>query len=308
VAAAGEDVLIRLLALVGVAVALAGCGGSSDATLDDAAEATAGETSRFEMNVRYSGPSTKGVGGLEASGAFDYPNKLAAMTVSGHFPFLGEDVAVKEVRLIGRTTYIRWVVKGKQYWVKDEAPETSSDPSELLIPLPGSPTKPTDVLERVLAASDDVAVLGTEDVRGVETTHYRARVDLEKVPSGEQPEDDLELGRDPFVPVELWIDDESRLRRITITRAENQDEERTSVELFDYGVQVDVEPVPAEELTSQEEFDKLLDPLLELESGVAPAESGEGEVIMPAEVCTSPPKELPKAEADRLCRELKEQE
>jgi hypothetical protein len=48
-AAAGEDVLMRLVALVGLALALAGCGGASKATLDDAAEATAGDTSRFEM-------------------------------------------------------------------------------------------------------------------------------------------------------------------------------------------------------------------------------------------------------------------
>jgi hypothetical protein len=262
---------MRLVALVGLALALAGCGGASEATLDAAAEATAGDTSRFEMTIRYSGPSAESAGELMASGAFDYPNELAAMTVSGPFPFLGGSVALKEVRLIGRTTYMRWVIEDKQYWIKDEAAENSSDPNEQLIPFPGSPTKPTDVLERVLAASEDIAVVGTEDVRGVETTHYRARVDLRKLPSSERPEDKLELPGGRFVPVELWIDDESRLRRITIARGANQGGETTAVELFDYGVQIDVEPVAEEKLTPKEEFDKLIDPYFEL----VPGESAE---------------------------------
>jgi LppX_LprAFG lipoprotein len=264
--------LIKLLGLLCVALALTGCGSASESTLDDAAEATAAESSRFEMSVRYPAPSMKTMGELKASGAFDYPNELAAMTVSGTFPFLGDDVDLKEVRLIGRTTYIRWIVKDKQYWIKDEAPEASSDPSELLIPLPGSPTKPTDVLERVLATSDDIAVVGTEDVRGVETTHYRARVDLRKLLkelSSSEPsqEDVLETSGERFVPVELWIDDESRLRRITIARDANRGGETTTVELYDYGVQVDVEPVATEELTPEEEFDKIIDPYFDLEVG-----------------------------------------
>jgi hypothetical protein len=269
---------MRLVALVGLALALAGCGSASEATLNDAAEATAAESSRFEMSVRYP-PSMETMGELMAAGSFDYPNELAAMTVSGPFPFLGEDVDLKEVRVIGRTTFIRWVVKGKQYWIRDEVEETSSNPSELLIPFPGSPTKPTDVLERVLAASDETEVLGTEDVRGAETTHYRARVDLRKLlkelPNEPSQEDVLETG-ERFVPVELWIDDESRLRRITIARDANRGGETTTVELFDYGVQVDVEPVAAEELTPKEEFDKIIEPYFELEGGES-AESKEQE-------------------------------
>jgi hypothetical protein len=302
---------MRIVALVGLAVALAGCGSASGPSLEDAAEATSAETSRFEMSVRYLGPAMKSLGEMKASGAFDYPNERAAITVSGEFPFLGDDVGMKEVRVIGRTTYMRWVVKDKQYWIKDEADETVNDPNELLIPFPGSPTKPTDVLKRVLAASDQNEVLGSEDIRGVETTHYRARVEVRKLLTAEQPQEDVvEHWGSRFVPVELWIDDDSRLRRITIRRRASEDAETTSVELYDYGVQVDVEPVAAEELTSQAEFDKLIEPYFGLETGESsvPAESGEGEVIMPAEVCTSLPKELPKAEADRLCRELKEQE
>lgn len=259
---------MRIVALVGLAVALTGCGSASGPSLEDAAEATSAETSRFEMHVRYLGPAMKSLGEMKASGAFDYPNERAAITVSGEFPFLGDEVDMKEVRLIGRTTYMRWIVKDQEYWIKDVADETVSDPNELLIPFPGSPTKPTDVLERVVAAGDEIEVLGTEDLRGVKTTHYRARVDVKKLSSGQEGQEEvLDIWGGRFVPVELWIDDDSRLRRITITRASNEDGETTSVELFDYGVSVDVEPVAAEELTSQEEFDKLIDPYFQLVPG-----------------------------------------
>jgi hypothetical protein len=299
---------MRLVVLAVLTVALAGCGSATTSSLEDAAEATAAETSRFEMSFRLSGGSVKSAGEYNAVGAFDYPNKRAAMTVSGSFPFLAEEVVLKEVRLIGRTTYLRWIIKDKEYWIKDEAAETGSHPNELLIPLPGSPMKPTDVLERVLAASDGTEVLGTDKVRGVETTRYRARVDLEKLvkelPPGEGRQDDVvEMWGTRFVPVELWIDDESRLRRITIAWAAHGQEETTTVELYDYGVQVDVEPPSVEELMSQEAFDKLIDPLVELE-----VEEGGEESVLPEEICEQARKELPAKEADRLCRDMRAEE
>jgi LppX_LprAFG lipoprotein len=299
---------MRLVVLAVLTVALAGCGSATTSSLEDAAEATAAETSRFEMSFRHSEASGRGAYEFNAVGAFDYPNELAAMTVSGLFPFLAEEVVLKEVRLIGPTTYMRWAIKGKEYWIKDEAAETGSHPNDLLIPLPGSPTKPTDVLERVLAASDGTEVLGTDTVRGVETTRYRARVDLEKLvkelpPSERRQDDVVEMSGAGFVPVELWIDDESRLRRITIALTAYGGEETTSVELYDYGVQVDVEPPSGEELMSQEEFDKLIDPLMKLE-----VEEGGEEPVLPEEVCEEARKEQPAKEADRLCRDMRAEE
>jgi hypothetical protein len=294
--------LIRVAFAVLLAAALAGCGGERG-SLEDSAEATAAETSRFEMTMRFAG-SAKSADTLEAVGAFDYPNERAAITISGDFPFLGEKAVMKEVRVIGRTTYMRWLVENKEYWIKDEVDETSGDPNELLIPFPGSATTPTDVLTRVLLASKEHEELGTEDVRGVQTTHYRARVDIQKLveqlPANERPNDELVERWRAIVPVDVWIDDESRLRRITISPLPDQGRDTTTLELFDYGVDVDVEAPPADELTSQAEFDKLIEPLFEVES-----EAGE-ELLSPEEVCKSARENLPKKEADEVCRDVKE--
>jgi len=297
---------MRVALVAAFAAALAGCGGASGSSLEASADATAAETSRFEVSYHIRGPEPKGEEyDLTAEGLFDYPNERGLMTISGRVPFLGDDVLMKEFRLLGRIGYIRWVIKDKSYWVKEEQEaESGGDPTELLIPFPGSPTKPTDVLTRVLLASDENEEVGNDDVRGTKTTHYRAKVDLQKLvsqlPAAERPDGNVEeLWGGRFVPVEIWIDDESRLRRITIQQSREDSSEVTTVELFDYGVEVEVEPPPEDELISQEEFDKLTGSSMEVEAG-------EGEPVSPDEVCASARQELPKKKADRICLELKQ--
>lgn len=291
-------------------VLLSGCGSGSESGLQDAAEATAADTSRYELTYHFAALREQKEATFGATGVFDYPNERGAMALSDEFPFLEEGISLKEFRLLGQTGYTRWIVEGKSYWVKEPKPEASGDPFEHLIPFPGTSTKPTDVLRRVLAASEEDAVLGQEDVRGAETTHYRARVSVaklvEQLPEANRPEGDVaELWGARFVPVDIWIDDESRLRRITIRQPEGADHGNPAItltaDLFDYGVEVDVEPPPAGETISKEEFDKLT----AVHEG-STTESGAGEVeISPKEVCDSARKELSKKEADRVCLAVK---
>ena len=299
---------MRVAVAVLLAALVAGCGSTSASSLEDAADATAADTSRFEMTYHFAALGEEKEATFGVEGVFDFPNDRGAMTVSDQFPFFDEGVSLEEFRLLGRTGYARWIVKGKLYWVKDNEVETSSDPFEQLIPAPGTPTKPTGVLTRVLSASEEITELGDEDVRGTETTHYRARVSVaklvEQLPRADQPGGDVAARWGRFVPVDIWIDGKSRLRRITIRQAEdaaNSNPAMTlTVELYDYGVEADVEP-PAEETISQEEFDRLT-PVVTLRP-----EQGEGEEISPEEVCQGAVKELPEKEADRICREMKEQ-
>jgi hypothetical protein len=298
---------MRLAAAVLLAAVLAGCG-STTGSLEDAADATAADTSRFEMSYRFAPSRGERAATFGAEGLFDYPNERGVMTVSDEFPPYDEEITLEEFRLVGRTGYTRWTVKGKSYWVKEPAPQTSDDPLERLIPFPGTSTKPTDVLDRVLRASEKNEVLGDENIRGAETTHYRARVSaaklVEQLPPADRPGEDTAEWWGRFLPVDIWIDDESRLRRITIRQPEDAEEGNPAmtmtVELYDYGVEVDVEP-PAEETISQEEFDRLTS------VGTGWTEQGEGEEIPPEEVCQGAREELPEKEADRMCREMKEQ-
>jgi hypothetical protein len=299
---------MRLAGVMLLAAVLAGCGGATGSSLEDAVDATSADTSRFELTYHFAALGGEKKATFGGKGAFDFPNERGAMTVSAQFPFFEEGVSFEEFRLLGRTGYTRWSVRGKTYWVKEVDAETSGDPFEQLIPFPGTPTKPTGVLTRVLSASDEITELGDEDVRGTETTHYRAQVSVaklvEQLPRSDQPTGGVAERWGRFVPVDIWIDDKSRLRRITIRQPEDADKNNPAmtitVDLYDYGVEVDVEP-PAEETISQEEFDRLTSVV------TLTPEQGEGEEISPEEVCQGAREELPEKEADRICREMKEQ-
>jgi hypothetical protein len=302
-------VSLRAGLVVVFAVLLAGCGSSSESGLEGTADATAAETSRFEMTTRIAGEAP-GRDALEfrASGLFDYPRARGVMRMdgSGTPADVPADELPSEFRLIEDTGYERWSIKGKTYWVKEREPEMSGDPAELLIPFPGGVTKPTDVLSRVLAASEETKLLGEENVRGVEARHFRAQVDgrklLEQLPSDKRP-DPEEVWGDRFIPVELWIDEESRLRRLKLSEEFSEDGPDSmvmTIELFDYGVEVDVQPPPEEQLISQEELDELIGTGWK---NYAP-ESGKDDPATPEQVCRWAREELPKDEAARVCADV----
>ncbi|MFE2282237.1 hypothetical protein ACFXAE_34410 [Streptomyces sp. NPDC059454] len=108
-------------------------------------------------------------------------------------------------------------------------------------------------------ADKDVTKVGTEKVGGVNTTHYKVSVDVSKLPGGDQMS--KQLG--PTLPMQVWLDDEGRLRRQQIDMtvkapASAQPEGSTSpqqlkmntvMEFSDFGTEVDAEAPPAGQVT-----------------------------------------------------------
>lgn len=126
---------------------------------------------------------------------------------------------------------------------------------------------PRAVINELRGATGDAEKVGTESVRGIETTHYRATVDLDEAaaasPDGVRDgltEVARQLGT-PKLPVEAWLDAEGRLRRLryTIDLADLDDEAPAkgagtgtvvaTLELFDFGAEVAVAPPPADQTT-----------------------------------------------------------
>jgi hypothetical protein len=127
-------------------------------------------------------------------------------------------------------------------------------------------------------ASDDIEELGKEEVRGVETTHYRATVDLEEAAEQgaeigelsdemrEQLQAEIErmkaqTGLDTL-PVDVWVDEDDLLRRMKMDLSFAVEGEQVGMDMtmdfFDFGVDVRVARPPADqtiditELASQE--------------------------------------------------------
>jgi hypothetical protein len=124
---------------------------------------------------------------------------------------------------------------------------------------------PTQALQYLRGASDDFEEVGEEDVRGVATTHYRGTIDLRKAAEQlpEEARESFERAIDLIgvanLPFEVWIDEDGMARRMKYEQplAGADGEEGTmalTMELFDFGVDVDVEPPPSDEVIDIQEL------------------------------------------------------
>lgn len=205
---------------------------------------------------------------------------------------VGDDDMVIEMRMVDGVVYMRLpafmrsaVGSGDKAWVSfdtAEALDGSGLSDETLSDLQEQ-ADPSSYLAFLRQASDDIEEVGSDTIRGTETTHYAGTLDLAATLDDLSPEieellDDAlpnegagslggifeTLGLDE-VPFEVWIDDEGRMRKMAIVMdlsemfeelgAGSDDlpagfsgEMQMDLELYDYGVEVDVEAPPASDV------------------------------------------------------------
>lgn len=282
----------RTLAIVVTfAAALAACGsGAGDhaasgklstsalSVVRNAAQTTTdAKTARIALTVGPKG-ATGGAGAnftITASGVTDYANHTADITLdfgdlAKQLPAgaLGSGDLTFEERVIGNTIYMKLPAALTSLTGGSAKPWTKVDASKIL----GGPgdssmfgaTEPTQALAYLSGVSDDVKKIGTDTVRGVETTHYTATLDLkkalDKLPSSLRDDDQYkklldqtisQLGTSTF-PTDVWIDGDGRLARITyaltLPAAGQKVAVSYSMELYDFGTSVDVQAPPADQV------------------------------------------------------------
>lgn len=261
--------------LVGMAFLGAACGGdeASPAEILAAAPAkTVDETSKLAIDVSSNGTPRIN---FKGQGAFDYTAQRGRMSIdmSGLGLPTGARGGTAEMVMVGDVIYMKLPVDpaelGGRPWVKIDvaaaARQSGVDVQRLRQQFQNNdPTKSLNVLRGV---SDDVKAVGTEEVRGTETTHYTATVDLNKAAQQSPPDvreslDQLrqQLGT-PTFPVEAWIDSEGRLRRqrfgLDLSKLNAPGAApgtvsgvmTTTVELFDFGTEVDVSEPPPDQVS-----------------------------------------------------------
>ena len=127
---------------------------------------------------------------------------------------------------------------------------------------PAGPRGPNDPLwpvDALFGASDDAVEIGPEAVRGVPATRWRLTVDLARadaalpagvsVPSGPY----RSLSR---LPAEVWLDADGLARRISVNSEPTAPADAqvwSIVELWDYGVAVDITPPGPDEVLAPAE-------------------------------------------------------
>lgn len=276
-----RNAVATLTAALLAAGAITACGGDTVA-LDPVAEAAtktgAAKSMRLELTMIMTAPefgsepvtiAAKGVSVGERS----------AMTM--RLPAAqGVDLGEIETRSDGFVIYMRFpflqeAAPQLKPWIKVDLREAGKDLGIDFVALLelGTQTDPTKALE-FLRAAGEVDELGSATIRGSETTHYKGVVDLNRyadqleAKSGSEAaarslRKAIELTGESTMPIELWIDEDSLVRRMTWAQTTVAVEGQpptmvaATMDLFDYGADVDVVIPPDNQTTSFEELQKL---------------------------------------------------
>lgn len=117
---------------------------------------------------------------------------------------------------------------------------------------------PSQFLDLLLGAGE-VEEVGEEEVRGADTTHYRAVLDLQEAAAAvpEESRESFEAMIDAFetteVPADVWIDDEGRLRKLAASLDPDgpgpDPGASLTFEMYDFGTTLDLQVPPPDEVT-----------------------------------------------------------
>jgi hypothetical protein len=205
---------------VGLALVAIACGSSSsksgaavfsnpaEAIHSASARATDAKTASFTMKLDVDGGGEKFA--ISIDGAMDFVNKRAKFHMSGN----GDSF---DAIVIDGVMYIRH--GNEKTWTKADASEALDSASG---PLDTDFTDPTKALDYLKSISGDVENRGTEQIRGVDTAHYRFSVDLLKAAgnsiAAEQGMDAAALLKAMLgtteVPFDVWLDGQGRPARL----------------------------------------------------------------------------------------------
>ena len=257
------------------------CGGDSVA-LDPVAEAatkTADASSmRIEMRMAMAAPEfgtkpiTVTTRGIAAGNRSAMSMRMPAVD--------GVDLGQFEFRLDGLVMYMRMpflqaAAPQLKPWIKIDLREAGKDLGidlDALLEL-STQTDPTKALD-FLKAAGEVEELGDATVRGVQTTRYKGVIDLEryadqveKTGGGKVAASSIrkamELTGNSTMPIELWIDENSLVRRMAWEQAVSAEPGKdpttvkATMDLFDYGADVKVVIPPDDQTSSLDELEKL---------------------------------------------------
>jgi hypothetical protein len=228
--------------VVAVAALAAGAyfafGSSSNGVVDPVAAAATrssdapGYRERMTMSIVGGGMSVTATG----VGSFDPPAHAGEFTMAMRFPntpqlvqALGSDTLRLTELLDGTTIYMKLPAAlmgqlstlGKSWLSLDLSKLANVPGASSLLNNPSS--DPSEMLEYLRAASDSVIAEGRQRIDGVQTTKYRATVDLSRVadslPSADQPAAQQAIsalereGAPSAYPVNVWVDAHKLVRR-----------------------------------------------------------------------------------------------
>jgi hypothetical protein len=264
VAADGEDLLMRrcLLGAIAVAFALAfaGCGGGHksagakavSAQVISAAAVKSARAGSVEADFKINGAGIEGSGsGVFNTGASRTGQLSMNVSVNGASVPI-DSVVTGNVLYMRSSLFARFGLSGGKQWIKVDLSKLAQQQGIDLSSLANANPTPASALEYLRGATH-VREVGTDSIQGVDTTHYKVTVDLERAAARSSGSTRRSLRRViqasgvKKLPVDVWIDGKGYLRKVAYVQpAGNGGAVRISMELHDYGSPVTVKPPPAD--------------------------------------------------------------
>jgi hypothetical protein len=264
----GTRRILSLLCLAACSTALVGCGGdtlSLDPVANAANKTAETDSARvaFDATVHAAGTGTVSFSG---HGIFDGRSKTGWMDMTFDLPAqaqaeLGGNPSM-EMIFDGRDGLVMYMRSAMfpgfpaETWVKMDLEKLADQEGfDLGALMNANQADPHQTL-RMLMASSDARPSGSEFVRGVRTTRYSFRVDLERLADENE---DLRESLDQVLrvtgtrsfPGQAWIDAQGRVRKLMIVMslsspAAGRVTMEMTQELYDFGVRAEIQP-PADE-------------------------------------------------------------
>lgn len=234
--------------------------GSQNVLQRDAVAAAAAKTSdagssrvAFEVTATPFGREVT----VRGQGAFDYEASRGRLELDASSLLAGSRL---EVRIVDSRVFVR--VPAALAWIPGAKPWVAvGDKSLDAYGLRELQQDPGQLLGLLRASSTQVTKTGTAVVRGVETTRYVAQLELTKALEANADalgltateRAALQSAAEEFrarstrqtLPIAVFVDDEGLVRRLTLRDADGS----ISVDLWDFGADVDVQAPPARDVT-----------------------------------------------------------
>jgi hypothetical protein len=205
---------VRALLPILAAIALAGsaCGGDAVALdpVAKAATATSGQTSEHVvMTGSVTGPTGERLT-LTGSGDFQNDPQLGTltMTIGAGSKALAMTEVIKDWRMYMTSPLFSGLLPAGKTWMSLDLHSAGKRLGIDFSSYTGQ--TPSQTLEQLKAAGQVVRV-GPATIGGVATTHYRATIDVSKIPNGKKL---AQMAGLTYKPVDVYIDKAGLLRRI----------------------------------------------------------------------------------------------
>lgn len=233
-----------------------------DLVLASADKAVQQKTAKTDFLMTMSGvPDMPGTVNFTGTGAFNLENGNGTMSMD--LPLGGLKLKT-EARILDGTFYYKYTDESGA--VQTPKPWLKVTPEDLLgqggaSALSSSSSSPDSSLDLLRTSGADVTEAGKEQIRGVDTTHYKVQVSpAEMANSGDpkvkaQGEELKKIYGETTIPADVWIDGDGLLRKMTmnldlskLAQGATQGSATLGFEFYDYGTPVDVVAPPADEV------------------------------------------------------------